>query len=149
MKHLYQIYLYAVSLLALMAVVISGAILLDLALKAFIFTKADRYQNPPVYPMMGAVESAPVKSVSGKVLLYPDIKCVDNDAKCLETQRQINERLKQQQEEYKKWQEEQNMFWNASRQSEVANSLAFFLISLPIYLIHWRLVKKQRKEEPV
>lgn len=146
MKTLYQIYLYTVSLLALIALVISGAFLLDLGLKAFIFTKADRYQNPPVYPM-GAIEAVPSKTVSGTALLYPDVKCGDKDTKCLEQQRQIIDRLKQQQEEYQKWQDEQNMFWNASRQSQAANALAFFLISLPIYIFHWRLVLKHRKEE--
>lgn len=146
MKTLYQIYLYTVSLLALIALVISGAFLLDLGLKAFIFTKADRYQNPPVYPM-GAIEAVPSKTASGTALLYPDVRCADKDTKCLDQQQQILQQLKQQQADYQKWQDEQNMFWNASRQSQAANALAFFLISLPIYIFHWRLVLKHRKEE--
>lgn len=143
MKHLYQIYLYLVSLLALIALVISGSILLNLVLKGFIFTQADRYTSPP------AVMYAPAKYPDGQSVLAPDVKCGEKDTKCLETQQEILRSLRQQQTDYKKWEEEQNVFWNSQRQGTAADALAFFIVSLPIYLIHWRLVKKNRKEEKV
>ncbi len=142
MKHIYQIYLYSVSLLALIALVISGSILLNLVLKGFIFTKADRYESSP------AIMYAPTKYPDGSTTaLYPDIKCTEKDTKCLETQQEILRNLQEQQAQYKKWEENQKVFWNVQRQSQAADALAFFLVSLPIYLIHWRLVKKNRLQE--
>jgi hypothetical protein len=49
MQHIKKIYLYAVSLVSLVMLVIAAVILINLGLKTWVFTKADnyRYYEPP------------------------------------------------------------------------------------------------------
>lgn len=43
--------------------------------------------------------------------------------------------------------EYQNKQQTSNRQREAAESLAFIIVGLPLYLYHWSVIKKDKKEE--
>ncbi|MBI5147832.1 MAG: hypothetical protein HZA37_01625 [Parcubacteria group bacterium] len=43
--------------------------------------------------------------------------------------------------------EYQNKQQTANRQREAAEALAFIIVGLPLYLYHWSVIKKDKKEE--
>ncbi len=112
------IYLYLFSLVGLMLVVIGLVSLVDLGLKAFIFTKADQ---PIVYP------SYPAR------LMPPDIK--------------ENAMTPQEEEKYKADQEEaQKKQQQSERERSASNALAMIIIGTPLFLYHWRIIQRDRKQ---
>ena len=113
-----KIYLYLFTLVGLALITIGGVRLVGLGLKTFIFTKADVYYE---YPM-----ARPVKA--------PLI--IEEDRKTTEFEQPTKEEV----EEYQRKQK------NSNRQREAADSLAMIIVGLPLYLYHWRLIKKDKEE---
>src|SRR3972149_11083551 len=111
-----KIYLYTFSLVGLVLVVIGGVRLVGLGLKAFVFTKADVYYE---YPMARPVKVAPMPEGKAEELQQPN------------------------KEEVEAYQRDQR---TANRQREAAESLAMIIVGLPLYLYHWRVVKKDKDE---
>ncbi len=99
------IYLYLFSLVGLVMVVIGSARLVDLALRTWIFTEADKdysYIAPvPVYP--------------------PDATST----------KEVVERVD---------------YTTRKRHRDLSSSLAQIIIGFPLYLYHWRLVKREHEE---
>lgn len=114
-----KIYLYLFALIGLVLITIGCVRLVSLALKTYVFTKADVYYD---YPMARPVKIAPVEG-----------------EKVEEFQQPTKEEL----EEY------QNKQQAANRQREAAESLAFIIVGLPLYLYHWNVIKKDKKEENI
>ena len=112
-----KIYLYTFSLVGLVLVVIGGVRLVGLGLKAFVFTKADVYYE---YPMARPM----------KVALTPEGKAEE-----------IQQPSKEEVETYQRDQR------TANRQREAAESLAMIIVGLPLYLYHWRMVKKDKEDK--
>ncbi len=112
-----KIYLYLFALIGLVLITIGCVRLVGLALKTYIFTKADVYYE---YPMARPVKVAPIESDKTEEIQQP---------------------LKEEVEEY------QNKQQTANRQREAAESLAFIIVGLPLYLYHWSVIKKDKKEE--
>lgn len=109
-----KIYLYLFSLIGLVLVVTGCVQLVDLGLKAYIFTAADQYYNYPV-----ATPAAPAgKNISTAILVEP-------------TDAQI-----------KAYQDQQT---KSQRESTAANALAMIIIGIPLYLYHWRVIRKDRE----
>ena len=114
-----KIYLYLFALIGLVLITIGCVRLVGLALKTYIFTKADVYYE---YPMARPVKVAPIEGSKAEELQQP---------------------TKEELEEY------QNKQQTANRQREAAESLAFIIVGLPLYLYHWQAIKKDKKEENV
>ena len=112
-----KIYLYLFALIGLVLITIGCVRLVGLGLKTYIFTKADIYIE---YPMARPLKIAPI-----------------GDEKTEELQQPTKEEI----EEY------QNKQQAANRQREAAESLAFIIVGLPLYLYHWSMIKKDKKEE--
>ncbi len=112
-----KIYLYLFALIGLVLITIGCVRLVGLALKTYIFTKADVYYE---YPMARPVKVAPVEGDKTEEIQQP---------------------TKEEVEEY------QNKQQTANRQREAAESLAFIIVGLPLYLYHWNMIKKDKKEE--
>jgi len=112
-----KIYLYTFSLVGLVLVVIGGVRLVGLGLKTFVFTKADVYYE---YPMVRPV----------KVMPTPEGKTEE-----------FQQPSKEEVEEYQRNQKISN------RQREAAESLAMIIVGLPLYLYHWRMVKKDKEDK--
>lgn len=126
------IYLYLFSLLGLVFVAIGSIRLLDMALRAFVFTQADaleRYEPPPMpaYGRLGPLDTLAVR------------------ADLTAEERQI---LRQSIEEYRRWEERRRRIdpVQARRQREASSSLAMILVGLPLYLYHWRIVRREAAE---
>lgn len=112
-----KIYLYLFALIGLVLITIGCVRLVGLVLKTYIFTKADIYIE---YPMARPVK-APVEV--GKETI------------------EMEQPNKEEIEEYQKKQQASN------RQREAAESLAFIIVGLPLYLYHWKEIKRDKKEE--
>jgi len=111
-----KIYLYTFSLVGLVLVVIGGVRLVGLGLKTFVFIKADVYYE---YPMARPVKVAPIPEGKAEEFQQPS------------------------KEEIEAYQRDQR---TANRQREAAESLAMIIVGLPLYLYHWRMVRKEKEE---
>lgn len=124
------IYLYLFALLGLVLLTIGGVRFIDMGLKAFIFTKAEEeqrimYKEPPFAPM-----AAPrLEKLSEEKELSPEEKVL----------------AKQWLADYKAWQENRSKVdpVTAQRHRNASLNLALILVGLPLYLYHWRLIKKE------
>jgi len=133
------IYLYLFTIVGL-ALVVSGMVrLLDMGLKMFVFTKAediDKFQQQYNFPYY----SSPIP-----------IEKLQTYQNSTTTELTIEERaaLKSWLSEYKKAQEEAGKidYLASQRQREASSSLAMILVGLPLYLYHWRIIRKETKEE--
>lgn len=114
-----KIYLYLFALIGLILITIGCVRLVGLGLKTYIFIKADIYVE---YPMARPAK-APVEI--GKETI------------------EMEQPTKEEIEEY------QNKQQISNRQREAAESLAFIIVGLPLYLYHWLLIKKDKKEENI
>jgi hypothetical protein len=109
-----KIYLYLFSLIGLALVVVGCVRLVDLGLKAYIFTAADQYYSYPVAaPVPQADKNTPTTVPAGPT-----------DA---ELQAYQDKQVKSQ------------------RESTAANALAMIIVGVPLYLYHWRVIKKDKE----
>lgn len=113
-----NIYFYLVAFVALMMVVFSLADLVNLGLKTWVFTKAD---GPNYYPMTGCATMPPAEVKSGQITV---------------------EQCAQMEEENRQRQEEERV---ASNQRNVVRDISFIVVGLPLFLIHWRILRKKEK----
>ena len=108
-----RIYLYVVSLISLIMVIIACVSFINLGLKAFVFTKAD---NNVYSPYACPVATPP--TVDGKT---PAAAPCDTAAQ--------------------KQQERDQLV--ASRQAEASRDLALLIVGIPVFFYHWKLVRKE------
>jgi len=109
-----KIYLYLFSLIGLVLVVIGCVQLVNLGLKAFIFTSADQYYSYPV--------AAPVSPADKNASIT--IPAQPTDA------------------QMKAYQDQQT---KSQRESTAAEALAMIIVGVPLYLYHWRVIKKDKE----
>lgn len=114
MQHIKKIYLYLVSVIALVIAVIGAIMLVNMALKTWIFPKADNnYYTPPCTVM--------VKNPDGAVV--PSAEC-DEKTQAIQLKQDAENRA-------------------AQKQRDAAQALAFILVATPVWFFHWRLAKKE------
>lgn len=127
------IYLYTFALIGLVLAVIGGVRLVDMGLKAFVFTQAEEeqrfWQKQPPMPIISEKRAENIAQ-SDKSELSAEEK----------------EQLQQWLATYKDWKDRQEKFDSvtASRHREAASSLAFILVGLPLYWYHWRVISKEK-----
>ncbi|MDP3057731.1 MAG: hypothetical protein Q8N37_04440 [bacterium] len=127
------LYLYAFALVGLVLVTFGAVRLLDLGLKMYVFKKADQpqdYRNMPPYPPITINQKT--DEVKYSETITPEQKIALNNWIT----------------EFKYWNENQKNidYLASSRQSTASNSFAMILIGLPLYLYHWRIVRKEARE---
>ena len=138
------IYLYLFALIGLVLITIGAVKLTNLALKAFIFTKADQELNynlkPPVISFL-----PDGKTMTEENLVLAIEKCQEKCDLTVEQKQEIANWLK----DYKNWQEQESKFdyLVQQRQREISQSLAMILVGLPLYLYHWTIIKKETEKE--
>jgi hypothetical protein len=111
-----KIYLYLFSLIGLVLVVTGCVQLVNLGLKAYIFTAADQYYS---YPVTAPALVSPIdKNVSTTVSTEP------TDA------------------QMKAYQDQET---KSQRESTAANALAMIIVGIPLYLYHWRVIRKDKE----
>lgn len=133
------IYLYLFTLVGLAMTVVGAAKIVDLGLKQYIFTKADE-DNYRAYP---AEPPAPKNYLVERGLTEEQKKGLSEEQK---------QTLKQWEEDYKRWREEQSSqpkidYRTAQKQRTASNALSLILVGLPLYLYHWSVIKRDKKEE--
>jgi hypothetical protein len=113
-----KVYLYLVSLISLIILVVAGIMLINLALKAWVFTKADDYNYYP--PTISCSE---VKNPDGSVA-PADPSCKDPEYS-------------------NKMREEEKTRRASQKQNDAARALAMILVASPVFYYHWKLARKE------
>lgn len=126
-KLIRSIYLYLAALVSLIFVATGTGTLLNTALKFYVFPKAEKggfsqcNQQPPVY----ALDKSSYAGVA------------------TEDQKMQLENLLRDYDEWKRNNTGEECY-SAQRQSSTVDSLTMLIIALPICLLHWRIIKKDK-----
>lgn len=129
------LYLYLFALIGLILIAIGSVRLVDMALRVTLFTGADaeqRIASPPPAPPV-RIEEARAEA-AGDSALTPDERA----------------QLRTWLEERDVWEDE----WRAvdrvraRRHRDAANALAFLIVGLPLYLYHWRTIRRESRTGP-
>lgn len=118
-----NLYLYLVSFVALMMIVFSVADVINIVLRTYVFTKADKdfysYPQPACLPASRA--DAP-----------PKPGATSTDEKCVISAEQ------------QKLQEKQNQDnRTAQKQRDLVRDLSMIIVGLPLFVYHWKLARKK------
>jgi glucan phosphoethanolaminetransferase (alkaline phosphatase superfamily) len=137
-KMIRSIYLYLAALISLIFVAVGTGRIINTALKAYIFPEAEKggygmcVSQPPLY------ELDSIKSVE---------KTRDAELTTQDQKDQLNSFL----QDYKSWKE--NNYGETclirERQRNYVDSFTMLLVALPICLIHWKIIKKDKDEKEV
>ena len=125
------VYFYLFALVGLTLMIIGGVKLVDLGLKLTVFPQADRdlygYERQPVMPPF-AYDN--IKSLTGKTDLE-EIQKAQIEAWLVD---------------YQNWKENQTKIdpMTARRQRDASIALAMIIIGLPLFLFHFRTIKKEK-----
>ena len=128
-KLIKTIYLYLIAAVSLLFVAIGIGTLLNTGLKYSIFPEAEKKSY------YECNQQPPVTSVISKEGATEDQKA------------QIGALLK----DYDDWKENQSgdKCINPARQNKIIDALTMVIIALPILLIHWKLIRKEKEEKEI
>lgn len=129
-KLIRTIYLYLAALVSLIFVAVGTGNLLNTGLKFYFFPKAEKggfsrcNQQPPIYSL-DKNALAPVATPDQKV--------------------QLDNLLR----DYAQWQKDNTgeECYSQERQNNVVNALTMMIIAIPIFALHWRIIKKEKEEK--
>ncbi len=122
------IYIYLFSAVGLILLIIGTVRFIDMGLKATVFKEAQNVER-----LEQSNYSRPYPTID--IGRYEDEEEV-TDQEIESLKRMINNY----EEEEKKWEDADRYL--ARKQEEASYNLAFILVGLPLFLYHWRLVKK-------
>lgn len=114
-----NIYLYLVSFVALMMIIFSAADMLNIALRTYIFTKADDFGGYYGYPVV--CPETPTSTTG-----TPD----RGKGECIT------------EEEQKKRDVEMR---SSQKQRDLVRDISFILVAAPVFAYHWRIVRKREE----
>jgi hypothetical protein len=130
-KIVMTIYLYTVSLISLIFFAVGLGNLINTSLKATIFQEAEKRDytmcnNQPYYSTIDA------KAISEKGEIT------------IEEKNQLDNMIK----DYEDWKSRNtgDSCYKSERQKRMLDALTMILIAFPIYIIHWRMARKERQE---
>ncbi len=128
------IYLYLFALVGLALLTIGAVRFVDMGLKAFVFTKAEELQRlyKAMPPLMPYLPERIEKLQEGGEL--------SDEAKAT---------IKQWLADYEDWKERRSKIdpVTARRHRDASNNLALILVGLPLYLFHWRIIRRETRSE--
>jgi hypothetical protein len=135
------IYLYLFALVGLAMLIIGCAMILNLGLKTFIFTKADEvedYYNRP----------APLY-LNSEIKTVQDLQICGSKCNLTEMQKeQIDNWLV----DYETWQSDEknkdkDFYMIRNRQRDASTALSLIFVGLPLWLFHWAIIKKDLRKK--
>jgi len=136
------VYLYLFALAGLMITVIGSTMLVNLALKTWIFTEADSnnyyVERPPSLMFDQDVQTVEALKNCNENCQLTDIQLKQIDAWLTDYQWWL-ENSKKDQVDYQK----------RERQQQASTALSMIIIGLPLYLYHWGVIKNDRKKRLV
>ena len=128
------IYLYLFALVGLTLLIIGAVRFVDMGLKAFIFTQAEQEQR--IYNRQPL--AIPIQIERAKVISEGDD--LSEDEILL---------VKQWLVDYENWQEESSKidFVTVRRHRDASINLSMILVGLPLFLYHWRIIRRETKDQ--
>ena len=127
------VYLYLMTAIGLIVFIIGSVTIINTGLKAFVFKKADLNYN----------------SGPSEIYLAKSVNQVDALKTCDNLTAEDKANIEMWLADYKIWQENQKNQdpVTSTRQREASTAIAMILVGFPIYLIHWRIIKKEKHSE--
>ena len=130
-KLIRTIYLYLASLVSLIFTAVGAGGILNTAMKYYLFPEAEKksfFECNQQPPMIGSPD------VGG----YKTIATEDQKA-------QLDQLLK----DYQNWKDNSmgEKCLKPARQNKIVDALSMLIIALPIFLFHWRIIKKEKVEK--
>lgn len=129
-KLIRSVYLYLASLVSLIFVAVGAGNLLNTGLKYFVFPKAEKggYSRCNVQPPVYGFEKGSFAQIA------------------TEDQKMQLENLLR---DYENWKAQNtgDECYSQDRQNNIVNALTMFIIALPIFAIHWRIIRKEKAEK--
>lgn len=130
-KLIRTIYLYVAALISLIFTAVGAGTIINTTLKAYVFPEAEKksfYECNQQPPMIGAPDISGYKSIATE------------DQKI-----QLDQLLK----DYQIWKENSvgEQCIKPARQNKIVDALTMLFIALPICLIHWKIIKKDKEEK--
>lgn len=126
------VYLYTVSLISLIFFAVGMGQLINTSLKAYVFQEAEKRDytvcnNQPYY-----YSTVDAEKIKGSAALTVDEKT------------QIDNMIK----DYEDWKTRNtgDECYRSERQKRMLDALTMILIAFPIYILHWRMARKERQE---
>jgi hypothetical protein len=124
------IYLYLAALVSLIFVAVGTGTLINTALKFYVFPKAEKggysrcNNQPPVYSLDKNT--------------YAGVATADQKI-------QLDNLLA----DYEQWKKDNTgeECYSQERQNNVVDALTMMLIAIPIFALHWRIIKKEKSEK--
>jgi hypothetical protein len=124
------IYIYLFSAVGLVLLIIGTVRFIDMGLKATVFEEA---QNVERLEQNSNYYSRPYPTI--------DVERYEDEEEVTEKEiESLKRMIKDYEEQEEKWENVDRYL--ARKQEEASYSLAFILVGLPLFLYHWRLVKK-------
>jgi hypothetical protein len=131
-KIVMTVYLYTVSLIALIFFAVGMGNLINTSLKAFIFQEAEKRDysmcsNQPYY--YSTIDAEKLKS---------------SPALTVDEKTQIDNMIK----DYEDWKTRNtgDTCYKSEREKRMLDAITMILIAFPIYILHWRMARKERQE---
>jgi len=129
-KIVMTIYLYTVSLISLIFFAVGMGNLINTSLKAFIFTEAEKrdYSMCNNYPYYSTL----------------DAKAMKEKGITIEEQNQLDNMIK----DYEEWKSRNtgDACYKSEREKRMLDAVTMILIAFPLYIIHWKMARKERYE---
>jgi hypothetical protein len=132
-KIVMTVYLYVVSLISLIFFAVGMGNLINTSLKAYVFKEAEKRDysicnNQPYY----------YSTIDAKALSQTTTLTVDEKT-------QIDNMIK----DYENWKTNNtgDTCYKQERQKRMLDALTMILIAFPIYIVHWRMARKERQEK--
>lgn len=134
------IYLYLFALVGLAMMTIGAAQIVDLGLKAWIFTQADRD--------FGYITRPPALVIDKELQTAQELKACQEKCELTETQKQ---QIQSWLNDYQNWQQQEKSqteidYKTQSRHRQAASALSLIIVGLPLWLYHWSVIKKDQKK---
>ena len=132
------IYLYIFALLGLILLIIGSVNFLNMGLKAFIFNQAEEEQRILYKQVPTPFSDSRIKDIEGEIDKEEEI-CFSEEEE---------EKIKNWLVDYNNWKESSLKVdpITARRHRDASLNLSLILIGLPLYLYHWKIIKKETKE---
>ena len=129
------IYLYLFSLVGIVLLIIGAVNFIDMGLKAWVFTEAEKqqeinYERPP-----------------SPLYIEKQIDIASKDGKKVELSVNDYNQVQNVIAEYKQWEEKKDKidYIKVQRQRRASMNLSLIVVGLPLYLYHWLTIRREKK----
>ncbi|MFA6159922.1 MAG: hypothetical protein WC678_02410 [Parcubacteria group bacterium] len=135
-KLIRSIYLYLAALISLIFVAVGAGRIINTTLKAYVFPEAEKGEygmcrnEPPMYELTAS-------------------KSIENAKDSEITTQEQKDQLASLLVDYKNWKENNSgdICFKRERQTNYVDSFTMLLVALPLCLLHWRIIKKDKEEK--